>query len=62
MSQISVSLLTERMESLGLTSMAASFESYLGHPARHEQPLVEAIADLLETESIPELSARRGCA
>ncbi len=53
MSQISVSLLTERMESLGLTSMAASFESYLGHPARHEQPLVEAIADLLETESIP---------
>jgi len=29
------------MESLGLTSMVAFFESCLGHSAHHEQPLVE---------------------
>lgn len=53
MNGLSVAFVVQRMEELGLGSMAASFESYLGNPARHEQPLLEAIADLLETESIP---------
>lgn len=53
MKQMTMAFLSDRMEDLGLTSMAASFESYLGHPSRHDQPLLEAIADLLETEIIP---------
>ena len=42
-----------RMEELGLSFMAAGFESYLAEKSREDVPLVEAIVDLIELEYIP---------
>jgi DNA replication protein DnaC len=42
-----------RMEELGLSFMAAGFESYLAEKSREDAPLVEAIVDLIELEYIP---------
>ena len=39
-----------RMDELGLSFMAAGFESYLAEKSREDVPLVEAIADLIELE------------
>jgi DNA replication protein DnaC len=42
--------LTERMESLGLSSMAANFESFLSDQARNQMNLVDSIKDLIDLE------------
>jgi len=42
-----------RMEELGLTLMAASFESYIAEKSREESPLLDAISELLDLEYYP---------
>lgn len=50
---ITMQTITSRMEELGLTFMAAGFDSYLADASRNDKPLKEAIYDLLELEYIP---------
>lgn len=50
---ITMQTITSRMEELGLTFMAAGFESYLAEASRSDKSLKDAIADLLELEYIP---------
>lgn len=50
---VKLQTITSRMEELGLSFMAAGFDSYLGDAARENKPLKEAIYDLLELEYIP---------
>lgn len=50
---INLQTVTERMEELGLSFMAANLESFLAQASREEKPLKVAIFDLLELEYIP---------
>lgn len=50
---ISIQTVTERMEEMGLSFMAANLESFLSQASREEKPLKAAIYDLLELEYIP---------
>jgi DNA replication protein DnaC len=50
---ISMQTMITRMEELGLSFMAAGFESYLADASRNDKPLKDAIHDLLELEYIP---------
>jgi DNA replication protein DnaC len=50
---INQNTMTDRMEELGLSFMAAGFESFLAEASRNNKPLKEAIYDLLELEYIP---------
>ncbi len=43
-------ILTDRLESLGLSIMAASLESYLGDPNRREETLIESLKALIDLE------------
>jgi DNA replication protein DnaC len=43
-------ILTQRLESLGLTVMSASLESYLGDPSRREETLTESLQALVDIE------------
>jgi len=43
-------LLTERLESLGLSVMAASLDSYLGDPGRRDETLTESLKALIDIE------------
>lgn len=43
-------LLSERLESLGLSVMAASLESYLGDPGRRDETLTESLKALIDIE------------
>jgi DNA replication protein DnaC len=50
---IKIQTITTLMEDLGMSFMAAGFESYLADASRENKPLKEAIFDLLELEYIP---------
>jgi DNA replication protein DnaC len=50
---ITMQSITTRMEELGLSFMAAGFDSYLAEASRADKPLKEAVYDLLELEYIP---------
>lgn len=50
---VTLSKVTDRMEELGLTLMAAHFESYIAEMSREDKPLLEAIAELLDLEYYP---------
>jgi len=50
---ITMQTMITRMEELGLSFMAAGFESYLADASRNDKPLKDAIYDLLELEYIP---------
>lgn len=43
-------MLAHRLESLGMTVIADSLESYLGDPARHEETLTESLQALVDIE------------
>jgi hypothetical protein len=53
-------ILTDRLESLGLSFMAATLESYLGDPHRRDETLTESLQALIDIEYIArkERSAR----
>lgn len=53
MSNIPVTLLKQKMESLGLSFMSAGLESFLSDKSRSECTTGELIADLLDLELIP---------
>jgi DNA replication protein DnaC len=46
-------MITSRMEELGLSFMAAGFESFLSSQVNQEAPLIEAIGELIDLELIP---------
>lgn len=50
---ITIQSITARMEEMGLSFMAAGFESYLAEASREDKPLRDAVYDLLELEYIP---------
>lgn len=50
---IHIQTITDRMEKMGLTFMAAGFESYLAEASRTDKTLSLAIYDLLELEYLP---------
>lgn len=52
-SDITLDKVISRMEELGLTFMAASFESYIAEKAREEKPLLDSISEMLELEYYP---------
>ena len=43
-------ILTDRLESLGLSFMASSLESYLGDPARRDETLIDSLQTLVDIE------------
>ena len=53
MENVKLITLKERMEELGLSFMAAGFDSFLEEQARNENTLLDRIYDLIETELIP---------
>lgn len=53
MENVKLITLKERMEELGLSFMAAGFDSFLEEQSRNENTLLERIYDLIETELIP---------
>ena len=53
MENVKLITLKERMEELGLSFMAAGFDSFLEEQARNENTLLDRIYDLVETELIP---------
>ena len=53
MENVKLITLKERMEELGLSFMAAGFDSFLEVQARNENTLLDRIYDLVETELIP---------
>lgn len=50
---ISMQTITDRMDEMGLTYMAAGFESYLAEASRKDKTLKDAIYDLIELEYLP---------
>lgn len=50
---VTVEKVVSRMEELGLTLMAASFESYLAEQSREDKPLLDSISDMLDLEYYP---------
>jgi DNA replication protein DnaC len=53
MENVKLITLKERMEELGLSFMAAGFDSFLEEQARNDNTLLDRIYDLIETELIP---------
>ena len=53
MENVKLITLKERMEELGLSFMAAGFDSFLEEQTRNENTLLDRIYDLIETELIP---------
>ena len=53
MENVKLITLKDRMEELGLSFMAAGFDSFLEEQARNENTLLDRIYDLIETELIP---------
>lgn len=53
MEEVRLETLKFRMEDLGLSFMAAGFDSYLEEQSRNDNTLLERIYDLVETEFIP---------
>ena len=53
MENVKLITLKERMEELGLSFMAAGFDSFLEEQARNENTLLDRIYDLVEAELIP---------
>jgi len=51
--EITVKKVLARMEDLGLSLMAANFESYLSEKSREEKPLLDSIGELLDLEFYP---------
>jgi DNA replication protein DnaC len=50
MKDMSLATLSSRMESLGLTVLSASLESYLSDPARKDETLVDSLLSLVDIE------------
>jgi DNA replication protein DnaC len=53
MNSIKPELVKERMEELGLTFMAAGFDSFLSDQSRREDSLLEVLSDLVDLEYHP---------
>ncbi len=53
MSGITTELVKERMENLGLSFMAAGFDSFLSDQSRREDSLLEVLTDLIDLEYHP---------
>ena len=53
MSGITTELVKERMENLGLSFMAAGFDSFLNDQSRREDSLLEVLSDLIDLEYHP---------
>ena len=53
MSGITTELVKERMENLGLSFMAAGFDSFLSDQSRREDSLLEVLSDLIDLEYHP---------
>lgn len=51
--QIDLELVKNRMDELGLTFMAAGFESFINEQSRQDMPLMHCVADLLDLEYYP---------
>ena len=53
MSDISIDIVKQRMEELGLSFMAAGFDSFLSDQSRRENTLLEVLSDLVDLEYHP---------
>lgn len=53
MKDLQTETVVARMNELGLSFMAANFESYISEQSRNDNTLLERIYDLIETEYIP---------
>jgi len=53
MNNITTELVKERMEKLGLSFMAAGFDSFLNDQSRREDSLLEVLTDLIDLEYHP---------
>lgn len=53
MGMIDSAVIKSRMNDLGLSLMASSFDSYMDEQSRNDNTLLERIADLMELEYIP---------
>ncbi len=53
MNNITTELVKERMENLGLSFMAAGFDSFLSDQSRREDSLLEVLTDLIDLEYHP---------
>ena len=50
---ITLEKVISRMEELGLTLMAANFESYIAEKSREDKPLLDSIGEMLDLEYYP---------